>query len=66
VFKNFLSYENDLPLGQKIIMNSYFLIRRTALHENSAYGLDTSNVVVEDVPLLFSHPKNIRLTRDRD
>ena len=66
VFKNFLSSENDLPLGQKIIMNSYFLIRRIALHEKSAYGLDVNNVAVEYVPLLFSHPKNIRLQRERE
>lgn len=66
VFRNFISYENALPLNQKIIMNSYFLIRRTALHEDSAYGLDTNNVVVEDVPLLFSHPKHITLIRERN
>ncbi|UHG92120.1 KUP/HAK/KT family potassium transporter [Spirosoma oryzicola] len=66
VFKTFLSYENDLPLGQKLIMNSYFLIRRTALHEAPAYGLDTNNIVVEDVPLLFSIPKNIALIRERN
>jgi KUP system potassium uptake protein len=66
LFRSFLSYENDLPLGQKIIMNSYFWIRRSALREDAAYGLDTSNVVIEDVPLLFSMPKNIRLVRERD
>ena len=66
LFQSFLSYENDLPLSQKIIMNSYFWIRRSALSEDAAYGLDTSNVVVEYVPLLFSMPKNIRLVRDRE
>ena len=66
LFRSFLSYENDLPLIQKIIMNSYFWIRRSALREDAAYGLDTSNVVIEDVPLLFSMPKHIRLVRERD
>lgn len=66
LFKSFLSYENDLPFSQKLLMNSYFWIRRSALHEAAAYGLDTSNVVVEDVPLLLSTPKNIRLVRERD
>ena len=64
LFQNFMSYENDLPLGRKFIMNSYFWIKKlAALREDSAYGLDASNVVVEDVPLIFNEPKNIRLTR---
>ncbi|GAB3963808.1 KUP/HAK/KT family potassium transporter [Spirosoma terrae] len=64
VFQNFISAENELPLMQQIIMKSYFLIRKTALHEDAAYGLDANNVTLEYVPLLFSHPKNIRLIRE--
>lgn len=63
--QSFLSYENALPLRQKFVMNSYFLIRKTALRKDAAYGLDTSNVVLEDVPLLFSVPKNINLVREK-
>ncbi|MBC8154274.1 MAG: KUP/HAK/KT family potassium transporter [Bacteroidetes bacterium] len=64
LFQNFMSYENDLSLGRKFIMNSYFWIKKLAsLREDAAYGLDASNVVVEDVPLIFNQPKAIRLER---
>ncbi len=63
LFRSFLSYENDLPLGQQIIMGGYYLIKRIALPPQAAYGLDTSNVVVEDVPLVLATPGNVRLER---
>lgn len=64
LFRDFMSYENELSFSHKFIMNSYFLIRRIALGEASAYGLDTSNVVIEDVPLFFTIPEDIQLVRE--
>ncbi|MFD2569085.1 KUP/HAK/KT family potassium transporter [Spirosoma soli] len=63
LFRSFLSYENDLPIGQQLIMKGYFLLKNIALSAQAAYGLDTSNVVVEDVPLVLATPKSIRLER---
>ncbi len=63
LFRSFLSYENDLPVTSKLIMKGYLLLKHIALPPQSAYGLDTSNVVVEDVPLVLTRPANIRLTR---
>lgn len=63
LFRSFLSVENELPLRQKIIMSGYALIQRIAMSTKSAYGLDTSNVVVEAVPLVLAPPQNVRLER---
>ena len=63
LFRSFLSVENDFPLGQQIIMTGYHLIRYVALPPQAAFGLDTSNVVVEDVPLVLASPQNVRLER---
>lgn len=63
LFRRFLSYENDLPLSQQIIMNGYFFLKRISLSAQATYGLDTSNVLVEDVPIVLASPANARLVR---
>lgn len=63
LFRSFLSYENDLPILSQLIMNGYLLLKRIALPPQAAYGLDTSNVMIEDVPLVLTRPANLRLTR---
>ncbi len=63
VMKKFLSYENDLPLVEKIIMNGYFLLKQAGLSEEKAFGLDTSNVTVEKIPLVIQPPKDLYLKR---
>ena len=63
LFRSFLSYENELPAGQKLIMKGYFFLKHISLSAQAAYGLDTSNVVIEDVPLLLSKPRKIDMER---
>lgn len=63
VIQKFLSNDNQLPFLNKIILNAYFLIKKISLSEPRAYGLDTSNVLVEKFPLIFSNAKPIQLKR---
>lgn len=63
VLEKFLSYENDLPLFEKIILNVYFLLKRMSLSESKAFGLDSSSVKVEKFPMVISPPKAINLKR---
>jgi KUP system potassium uptake protein len=63
LFRSFLSYENELPVADRLVMSGYFALRSLALSPQSAYGLDAGNVVVEDVPLVFASPRNARLER---
>lgn len=52
-----------------LIMNMYSIIKHLGVREEKAFGLDTSNVVVENVPLIIHRPVNaqrIRRSEDSD
>ena len=63
VLEKFLSYENDLPLFEKIILNIYFVLKRLSLSEARAFGLDSSSVKIEKFPMVIAPAKDIRLKR---
>lgn len=63
VMEKFLSYDNELPWLQKIIMDFYFLIKKVSLPEERAFGLDTSSVTVEKIPLVVKPIEGLKLTR---
>ncbi|MBC7486344.1 MAG: KUP/HAK/KT family potassium transporter [Cytophagaceae bacterium] len=63
VLEKHLSHDNDLPWKEQFIMDIYFLLRRMSLSETSAFGLDTSTVTVEKVPLVISPVEGVTLKR---
>ncbi len=63
VMEKFLSYENTLSLYTKFILNLYFFMKRMSLSEEKAFGLDTSSVMVEKVPLIVTPPGSYNFTR---
>lgn len=63
VMKKFLSYENNLPPYQRVVMRLHFLLKRLAVSEKQWFGLDDHNVEVEKIPLLISPVANIKLKR---
>ncbi len=63
VLEKFLSNENELPVYEKIIMDIYFVLKNLSLSEENAFGLDTSSVTTEKVPLIVSPPSDINLIR---
>lgn len=65
VMEKFLSYENELPFYEKIIMDIYFLLKHISLSEERAFGLDTSSVTIEKVPLIVAPIREINLKRVR-
>lgn len=63
VLEKFLSVENEFAIKEGLLLNSYFWLKRLGLSDEKAFGLDKSDVVVEQVPLVY-HPKNnIELSR---
>lgn len=66
VIKRHLSYENELSLYENLIMESYFMLDSLSLSEDKAFGLDTSSVKIEKVPLVISPIKEIKLKRVYD
>ncbi|MDB5257681.1 MAG: kup [Chitinophagaceae bacterium] len=63
VLEKHLSHDNDLPWKEQLVMDIYFLLRRMSLSETSAFGLDTSTVTVEKVPLVISPVEGVTLKR---
>ncbi|MCS6822578.1 MAG: KUP/HAK/KT family potassium transporter [Microscillaceae bacterium] len=58
VIERFLSYDNELPFLERFVMNSYFFIKEFTPSEEKWFGLDTSSVVVEKVPLIIRPADN--------
>ncbi|MDP1803071.1 MAG: KUP/HAK/KT family potassium transporter, partial [Bacteroidota bacterium] len=63
VLEKFLSYENDLPTFEKIIMTIYFFLKKFSLSEAKAFGLDSSSVKIEKFPMVIKQPKELPLNR---
>ena len=66
ILRKFVANHTDLPFYQRFIVSTYYLIRRFALTEDKAYGLDDepNSIIIEQVPMVFKSPvKNIKLNR---
>ncbi len=63
ILEKFLSFENDLSFFDNMILNIYFVLRKLSLSEEKAFGLDTSSISVEMVPLVLTPIGEIKLKR---
>lgn len=63
IMEKFLSYENEFSLKDGFILRSYFAIKKLAQSDTKAFGLDTSETVIEKIPLVVYPVSNIHLTR---
>ncbi|MCC6182047.1 MAG: KUP/HAK/KT family potassium transporter [Bacteroidia bacterium] len=63
VLEKFLSYDNELPFFEKVVLNTYFIIKKYSLSEAKAFGLDSSSVKIEKFPMIISPPKTLNLHR---
>lgn len=63
IMEKFLSYENEFSLKDGFILRSYFAIKKLAQSDTKAFGLDTSETVLEKIPLVVYPVSNINLTR---
>ena len=63
VIEKLLSYDNDLGFYDKFVLNVYDLLKIFSLPESKAFGLDTSFVTVETVPLFVKPTGKLKLKR---
>lgn len=63
VIEKFLSVENELSLSRGVLLNAYFFLKDLGQSDEKAFGLDKSDVVVEQVPLLYQPAQKIELAR---
>lgn len=63
VIEKFLSVENEFALKDGLLLNSYFFLKGLGQSDEKAFGLDKSDVVVEDIPLVYHPAQQVELTR---
>lgn len=63
VIEKHISNENEFGMLEKIALNIYSFLHLFALPEEKAFGLDTSSVTVEKVPLVVKPAGRINMKR---
>jgi KUP system potassium uptake protein len=63
VLERFLSFENDLPFFEQMVMKTYFFVKDFTTSEDKWFGLDSSSVKIEKVPLIIRPVENVKLRR---
>jgi len=66
IIEKFMSYDNELPWYERIILDIYFFLKKVSLSEGRAFGLDSSSVKVEQYPIVIHPPEDINLNRIDD
>jgi len=61
--EKFLSNDSDLTFFEKVVMYSYFFMKKFSLSEEKGFGLDSSSVKIEQFPLVIHAPENIEMKR---
>lgn len=64
VIEKFLSVENEFSLREGLLLNSYFFLKRLGQSDETAFGLDKSDVEVEHIPLVYQGVANVELKRE--
>jgi KUP system potassium uptake protein len=63
VLEKYLSHDNNLSLVDKVVMDVYAELKKLSLSEERGFGLDTSSVTVEKVPMVVSRIQKAPLKR---
>lgn len=63
VLEKFLSYENEMQLREGIILKTYFMIKKLGQSDEKAFGLDTSDVIIEKVPYVVKAATKVVMKR---
>jgi KUP system potassium uptake protein len=63
VIERILNYDYSLKLYDRIMMSGYALLKQMSLSEEKAFGLDTSSVTTEKVPLITTFTQGSSLQR---
>ncbi|MBV6494165.1 MAG: Low affinity potassium transport system protein kup [Turneriella sp.] len=63
VFDRVLSHDNEFNIYERMVTRVYKILKWTSPTEEKAFGLDTSIVEIERVPLVVSTPREFQLER---
>lgn len=63
VLEKFLSFDNELPLLDRMVMKAYFFVKQFTHSEDKYFGLDSDAVKLEKVPLIIKPITKCNLRR---
>lgn len=63
IIEKFISVENEFALKEGWLLTSYFGLKKLSLSDERAFGLDKSDVVIEEYPMVYSPVNNLELER---
>lgn len=63
IIEKFLSVENEFTVREGLLLHTYFFLKRLGQSDESAFGLDKSDVAVEQVPLVYHRADELHLVR---
>ncbi len=55
ILEKFLSVENEFTVKDAFLLNSYYALKSMSLSDTKAFGLDKSDVEIEEIPIVY-HP----------
>lgn len=63
IIEKFISVENEFTFKEGWMLTSYFWLKKLSLSDEKAFGLDKSDVAIEEYPMVYSPVTNIELTK---
>lgn len=63
ILEKFISVENEFAVKDDWLLTSYFWLKKLSLSDEKAFGLDRSDVEIEEYPMVYAPSQNITLNR---
>lgn len=63
ILEKFLSVENEFTVKDALLLNSYYMLKNCSLSDIRAFGLDKSDVEIEEIPIVYQPIVNLDLER---
>jgi len=63
ILERFLSFENEFSLRESFVLHGYFALKHFAQSDAKAFGLDSSESLIEKIPLIVNPISKIQMKR---
>lgn len=65
IIEKFISVENEFAFKEGWMLTSYFWLKKLSLSDEKAFGLDKSDVKIEEYPMVYSPTMKLDLNRKK-
>ena len=63
IIEKYISVENEFAFKEGWMLTTYFWLKKLSLSDEKAFGLDKSDVAIEEYPMVYSPVTNLELNR---